>query len=149
MMRLCAALLALLLLLLAFASWRGAKVGDQLREARRANAALSADLTSRDQIIARLTTQAQANSKREAALRLQQVRASRIALSRDVHIARETDASQALREWSAAALPDDLIRLHSRPAFDNARDYLGWLSAREQLPAAGQQPANAGRSGGR
>ncbi len=149
MMRLCLALLAALLLALAFTGWRGAQVGAQLREAQRASAALSADLASRDQTIARLNQEAQANSKREAALRQQQSQASRLALNREVQIARETDANQALREWSAAALPDDLIRLHSRPAFDNAHDYLGWLSAREQLSSAGQQPADAGRSGGR
>lgn len=149
MMRLCLALLAALLLALAFTVWRGAQVGAQLREAQRASAALAADLASRDQTIARLNHEVQANSKREAALRQQQSQASRLALNREVRIARETDASQALREWSAAALPDDLIRLHSRPAFDNARDYLGWLSAREQLSSTGQQPANAGRSGGR
>ena len=149
MTRLCLALLAALLLALALTGWRVVQVGAQLREAQRISLALSADLANRDQTIARLSDEAQANSKREAALRQQQSRASRLALNREVHIARETDANQALREWSAAALPDDLIRLHSRPAFDNARDYLGWLSAREQLSSAGQQPANPGRSGGR
>lgn len=149
MMRLCLALLAGLLLALVFTGWRGAQADKQLREAQRVNAALTADLASRDQIVARLNSQARANSKREAALRQQQSQASRLALNREVQIARETDANQALREWSAAALPDDLIRLHSRPAFDNARDYLAWLSAREQLSGTGQQPANAGRSGGR
>lgn len=149
MTRLCLALLAALLLALALTGWRVVQVGAQLREAQRISLALFADLASRDQTIARLSDEAQANSKREAALRQQQSRASRLALNREVHIARETDANQALREWSAAALPDDLIRLHSRPAFDNARDYLGWLSAREQLSSAGQQPANPGRSGGR
>lgn len=149
MTRLCLALLAALLLALALTGWRVVQVGAQLREAQRISLALSADLASRDQTIARLSDEAQANSKREAALRQQQSRASRLALNREVHIARETDANQALREWSAAALPDDLIRLHSRPAFGNARDYLGWLSAREQLSSAGQQPANPGRSGGR
>ena len=149
MTRLWLALLAALLLALAFTSWRGAQVGAQLREAQRASAALSAELASRDRTIVRLNHEAQANSKREAALRQQQSQASRLALNREVRIARETDANQALREWSAAALPDDLIRLHSRPAFDNARDYLGWLSAGEQLSSAGQPPADAGRSGGR
>jgi len=143
--RLCLVLLAGLLLALALTGWRGA----QLREVQRANAALAADLASRDQIIVRLREQAQMNDMREAALREQQSRASRLALNRERQIARETDARQALRQWSAAALPDDVIRLHSRPAFDNPRDYLGWLSARDQLSSAGQPPADAGRSGGR
>ncbi len=145
MTRLCLALL----LALAFTGWRGAQVAAQPREAQRASPALSAEPASRDRTIVRVNQEAQANSKREAALRQQQSQASRLALNREVQIARETNANQALREWSAAALPDDFIRLHSRPAFDNARDYLGWLSAREQLSSAGQQPADAGRSGGR
>lgn len=145
MTRLCLALLAALLLALALTGWRGA----QLREAQRASAALAADITSRDRVISHLREQAQMNDRREAALRAQLSRASRLAVTREVQIARENDASQALRQWSAAALPDDVIRLHSRPAFDNARDYLDWLSAREQLSSAGQPPADAGRSGGR
>lgn len=149
MMRLCLAVLAALLLALALTGWRGVQLDKQLREAQGASAALAAELASRDQIIARLHRQAQANDKREAALRQQQSRAGQLALNREVQIARETDASETLREWSAAALPADVVRLHSRPAFDNARDYLAWLSTREQLPAAGQQPADAGRSGGR
>lgn len=148
MMRLCVALLTLLLLALGVSCWRGAQAREQLREAQRANAALIADLASRERIIARLNQQAQENSAREARLRQQQSEASRLALNREAQITRETHDSQSLRAWSAAALPDDLIRLHRRPAFDNARDYLDWLSAREQLSAAGQPPANAGRSGG-
>ncbi|MEZ3501602.1 LysB family phage lysis regulatory protein [Pantoea sp. KPR_PJ] len=149
MMRLVLALLGMLLLALGMTGWRNAQLSEQLHEAQRISAALSDRLASRDQIITRLTAQAQASSQREAALRHQLSQASHLVLNREVQIARETHASQRLREWSATALPDDLIRLHSRPAFNNARDYLGWLSAREQLSAAGQQPANAGRSGGR
>lgn len=145
MTRLCFALLAALLLALALTGWRGA----QLREAQHASAALAADIASRDRVISHLREQAQINDIREAALRAQLGRASRLAVKREVQIARENYASQALRQWSAAALPDDVIRLHSRPAFDNARDYLDWLSASEQLSSAGQPPADAGRSGGR
>jgi LysB family phage lysis regulatory protein len=67
-----------------------------------------------------------------------QGRASAGALTREAQIQRETDASPILSEWSSAALPDDVIRLHSRPAFSSARDYLDWLSARDKLPGAGQ-----------
>lgn len=55
-----------------------------------------------------------------------QGRASTAALNREMTIQRETDANPILRDWSAAALPDDVIRLHARPAFASAsaRDYL-------------------------
>jgi len=69
-----------------------------------------------------------------------QGRASTAALNREMTIQRETDANPILRDWSAAALPDDVIRLHTRPAFSSARDYLDWVSARDKLPAAGKQP---------
>ena len=110
MTRLLLALLAALLLALDFTGWRGAQVGAQLREAQRASAALSADLASRDRTIARLNREAQANSKREAALRQQQSQASRLALNREAQAAigpspasiarrrrtaRETDENQA------------------------------------------------------
>lgn len=69
-----------------------------------------------------------------------QGRASTAALNREMTIQRETDANPILRDWSAAALPDDVIRLHTRPAFASARDYLDWVSARDKLPGAGKQP---------
>jgi LysB family phage lysis regulatory protein len=60
--------------------------------------------------------------------------------NREMIIQRETDANPILRDWSAAALPDDVIRLYARPAFASARDYLDWVSARDKLPGAGKQP---------
>jgi len=69
-----------------------------------------------------------------------QGRASTAALNREMTIQRETDANPILRDWSAAALSDDVIRLHARPAFSSARDYLDWVSARDKLPGAGKQP---------
>ncbi|WP_376748130.1 hypothetical protein [Pantoea septica] len=71
---------------------------------------------------------------------LMQGHASTAALNREMHIQRETDANPILRDWSAADLPDDVIRLHARPAFASARDSLDWVSARDKLPGAGKQP---------
>jgi LysB family phage lysis regulatory protein len=133
--------------LAALAGWRLCATERELTQAQRVIGTLSAGLESRDRTIDRLTAEAREAAKREAALRLLQGRASSAALNRERQIERETDANPTLQRWSAAALPADVIRLHSRPAFSNARDYLAWLSARDQLPAAGQQPANAGRSG--
>lgn len=147
-MRIIATLLAVVLLALAFTGWRWSVVSEELTGAQRIIGTLSAGIESRDKAINRLNSENLQGQKREAALRLMQGRASAGALTREAHIQRETDASPILREWSAAALPDDVIRLHSRPAFASARDYLDWLSARDKLPGSGQQPQNGGRSGG-
>ncbi|HIE8685800.1 TPA: Rz-like lysis system protein LysB [Klebsiella pneumoniae] len=140
MTRLIAGLLAVALLALGVTGWQWKVAKDDLSSAQRIIGTLSAGIESRDKAIARLDADAKASQKREAALRLMQGRASTAALNREMHIQRETDANPILRDWSAAALPDDVIRLHSRPAFASARDYLDWLSARDKLPGAGKQP---------
>ncbi|AUY25606.1 LysB family transcriptional regulator [Mixta calida] len=149
MMRLIVVALAVALAALAFACWRLSSTETELAHAQRVIGTLSAGIESRDKAINRLNDEAREGAKREAALRLLQSRAAGAALTREMQIQRETDANPTLRSWSAAALPDDVIRLHSRPAFSNARDYLDWLSTRDQLPGAGQPAADAGRSGGR
>lgn len=140
MTRLIAGLLAVALLALGVTGWQWKVAKDDLSSAQRIIGTLSAGIDSRDKAIARLDADAKASQKREAELRLMQGRASTAALNREMHIQRETDANPILRDWSAADLPDDVIRLHSRPAFASARDYLDWLSARDKLPGAGKQP---------
>jgi len=140
MTRLIAGLLAVALLALGVTGWQWKVAKEDLSSAQRIIGTLSAGIESRDKAIARLDADAKASQKREAALRLMQGRASTAALNREMHIQRETDANPMLRDWSAAALPDDIIRLHSRPAFASARDYLDWMSARDKLPGAGKQP---------
>ncbi len=148
MIRLLATLLAVVLVALGLTGWRlNVKIND-LTDAQRIIGTLSAGIESRDKAITRLNHEAKAAQKREAALRLLQGRAGAAALNRELAIQRETDANPTLRSWSAAALPAHVIRLQSRPAFNNARDYLDWLSARDKLPAAGQQPADPGRFSG-
>lgn len=140
MTRLIAALLAVALLALGVTGWQWKVAKDDLTSAQRIIGTLSAGIESRDTAIARLDADARASQKREAELRLMQGRASTAALNREMTIQRETDANPILRDWSAADLPDDVIRLHARPAFASARDYLDWVSARDKLPGAGKQP---------
>lgn len=140
MTRLIAALLAVALLALGVTGWQWKIAKDDLTSAQRIIGTLSAGIVSRDKAIARLDADARASQKREAELRLMQGRASTAALNREMTIQRETDANPILRDWSAADLPDDVIRLHARPAFASARDYLDWVSARDKLPGAGKQP---------
>ncbi|MBD8116837.1 Rz-like lysis system protein LysB [Pantoea agglomerans] len=140
MTRLIALILAVALLALGVTGWQWKVAKDDLTSAQRIIGTLSAGIESRDRAIARLDADARASQKREAELRLMQGRASTAALNREMTIQRETDANPILRDWSAAALPDDVIRLHARPAFASARDYLDWVSARDKLPGAGKQP---------
>lgn len=140
MTRLIALLLAVALLALGMTGWQWKVAKDDLTSAQRIIGTLSAGIESRDRAIARLDADAKASQKREAELRLMQRRASTAALNREMTIQRETDANPRLRNWSAADLPDDVIRLHARPAFASARDYLDWVSARDKLPGAGKQP---------
>ena len=140
MTRLIALLLAVALLALGVTGWQWKVAKDDLTSAQRIIGTLSAGIESRDKAIARLDADARASQKREAELRLMQGRASTAALNREMTIQRETDANPILRDWSAAALPDDVIRLHARPAFSSARDYLDWVSSRDKLPSAGKQP---------
>jgi len=140
MTRLIALFLAVALLALGVTGWQWKVARDDLTSAQRVIGTLSAGIESRDRAIARLDTDARASQKLEAELRLMQGRASTAALNREMTIQRETDANPILRNWSAAALPDDVIRLHARPAFSSARDYLDWVSARDKLPGAGKQP---------
>jgi len=140
MTRLIASLLAVALLALGVTGWQWKVAKDELTRAQRIIGTLSAGIESRDKAIARLDADARVSQKREAELRLMQGRASTAALNREMTIQRETDANPILRDWSAADLPDDVIRLHTRPAFASARDYLDWMSARDKLPAAGKQP---------
>lgn len=138
MSRVLSLLLAAALLAAALTGWRWSAVSQELAGAQRIIGTLSAGIESRDKAISRLNAEHQQSQKREAALRLMQGRASAAALTREAHIQRESDANPILREWSAAALPDDVVRLHARPAFASARDYLDWLSARDKLPGAGK-----------
>lgn len=140
MTRLIAGLLAVALLALGLTGWQWKVAKDDLSSAQRIIGTLSAGIESRDKAIARLDADAKASQKREAELRLMQGRASTAALNREMQIQRETDANPILRDWSAADLPDDVIRLHARPAFASARDYLDWVSASDKLPGAGKQP---------
>ncbi|QHM74101.1 hypothetical protein C7M52_00022 [Mixta theicola] len=148
MMRLLALLLAASLATLSVVYWRLSVAESDLAQAQRAIGTLSAGIESRDRAINRLNEEARESAKREATLRLQQGRASSAAINRELQIQKENDANPTLRSWSATALPDDVIRLHTRPAFSNARAYLDWLSACDQLSGAGKSPEDAGRSGG-
>ncbi|EMQ2082221.1 putative regulatory protein [Yersinia enterocolitica] len=102
--------------------------------------ALSAEIENRDNTLIQLQEQVQRQAKSERILRQSLSDANHLSQSREQKIQRLLNENKALRDWFAATLPADVIRLHQRPAFASPNDYLRWLSDSEQLPAAGQQP---------
>ncbi|KFF70648.1 P2 LysB [Pectobacterium brasiliense] len=102
----------------------------------------SFELRVRDGVIDALQDNARRNEQAQTALRTKLSQAGKLAASRDNKITRLLNENADLRRWYGTALPDDVKRLHRRPAFDNPNDYLRWLSEGNELPATGQQPGN-------
>lgn len=128
----------LLLALLVALGWYANRLSHDIDSANRIIGTLSAGIEIRDNAITRLQDEARQQAENEQALRQSLSHASTLSLSREQKIQRLLNENKALRDWFAAALPADVIRLHQRPAFASANDYLRWLSDSEQLPAAGQ-----------
>lgn len=142
MIRILVALLALVLTALAFTGWRASQLADELKLAQGVIGTLSAGIESRDLTIGRLKNEASNRELSELALRENLGTASALALTRQFNDQRLIDADETLQKWSRTPLPDAVIRLHQRPAFASAADYLRWLSARDQLPDTGQRTEN-------
>ncbi|HDL7647134.1 TPA: LysB family phage lysis regulatory protein [Yersinia enterocolitica] len=133
------AMMVIVALLVAL-GWYANRLSHDIDSANRIIGTLSAGIESRDNAITRLQDEARQQAENEQVLRQSLSHASSLSLSREQKIQRLLNENKALRDWFAAALPDDVIRLHQRPAFASANDYLRWLSDSEQLPATGQQP---------
>lgn len=119
-------------------AWHAHNLKKDLDSAKTEVGTLSAGIESRDNAITRLQDEARQQAENEQALRQSLSHASTLSLSREQKIQRLLNENKALRDWFAAALPADVIRLHQRPAFASPNDYLRWLSDSEQLPATGQ-----------
>ncbi|HDL7640365.1 TPA: Rz-like lysis system protein LysB [Yersinia enterocolitica] len=130
----------LIVALLVVLGWYANRLSHDIDSANRMIGTLSAGIESRDNTITRLQDEARQQADNERALRQSLSHASSLSLSREQKIQRLLNENKALRDWFAAALPADVIRLHQRPAFASPNDYLRWLSDSEQLPATGQQP---------
>ncbi|MEI7222247.1 Rz-like lysis system protein LysB [Pectobacterium carotovorum] len=102
----------------------------------------SLELLVRDGVIDALQSSAIRNEQAQAELRTKLSQAGQLAAGRERTLTRLLNENADLRRWYSANLPDDLKRLHHRPAFDNPDDYLRWLSESNELPDAGQQPGN-------
>jgi len=119
-------------------TWRIGGLHDEADQAQRITGTLSAGIESRDNAINRLNDEAVTRERQEQRLRTHLVRASEQARVREVHIQRLLNENQEMRDWYGARLPDGISRMHSRPAFASAADYLRWLSGGNELPDTGK-----------
>ncbi|SUW65430.1 phage lysis regulatory protein, LysB family [Buttiauxella agrestis] len=84
----------------------------------------------------------QRNEQAQVDLRNQLATANRLAANRGNTVTRLLNENKALRDWYESDLPDDIIRLHTRPAFTTTADYLQWLSESGAVSDTGKQPAH-------
>jgi len=82
------------------------------------------------------------SERAQVALRQQLSHAQQLATGKDQKITRLLNENKALRDWYQSALPDDIARLHTRPAFDTPDAYLRWLSEGDELPDTGKPAEN-------
>lgn len=132
-----------LLLSLAAAGWLKWQVialGDQLDEAQRENSRISTALTDTRTAISTLQAAAGQLAQEEKSLRNDLNNAHRLALTREQKIQRLLNENQILRDWFNTPLPADVARLHQRPSFTGAANYLRWLSDGDTVPSPGKQP---------
>ena len=115
-------------------------LGDQLDEAQRENSRISTALTDTRTAITTLQAAAGQLAQEEKNLRNDLNNAHRLALRREQKIQRLLNENQILRDWFNTPLPADVVRLHQRPSFTGAADYLHWLSDGDTLPSPGKQP---------
>lgn len=119
-------------------TWHIGGLHDEAEQAQRIIGTLSAGTESRDNAINRLNDEAVARERQEQNLRSQLVQAGQLARVREVHIQRLLNENQEMRNWYSARLPDGIGRMHARPAFANAADYLRWLSGGDELSDTGK-----------
>lgn len=130
----------LLALVVSLAGWRWAnhKVTTANRNIVQMQAALAAGAVA----ISELQASGQRNERAQVVLRQQITAAGQLASRRNQTITRLLNENEALRRWYQSALPDDVVRLHTRPEFTNPGDYLRWLSESQQLPDTGKPSEN-------
>ncbi|MBU9819146.1 LysB family phage lysis regulatory protein [Rahnella sp. BCC 1045] len=120
-------------------TWRIGGLTEKADQAQRIIGTLSAGIKSRDNAINRLSDDALRRERQEQSLRAQLSQAGQLARDREIHLQRLLNENQEMRDWYAAILPDGISRMHQRPAFASAADYLRWLSGGHELPDTGKR----------
>lgn len=119
-------------------TWRIGGLTEKADHAQRIIGTLSAGIESRDNAIHRLSDEAVTRERQEQSLRTQLAQAGEQVSVREYHIQRLLNESQEIRDWYGDHLPGGIARMHTRPAFTSAADYLRWLSGSNELPDSGK-----------
>lgn len=136
------AFLVLALVVAGWVKWDNLRLTRALSKSTRTVSQQKNELSAVYQALSELQTTARRNEREQVILRQRITAADLLANRRNNTITRLLNENEVLRRWYQSALPDDVIRLHTRPDFATPDDYLRWLSEGQQLPAARQQPEN-------
>lgn len=112
-------------------------------KAERANDAAKTAREDADRNLATASTLAETlKQERDAQshLRAQQDQLRQSLAKRERTIEELKRENDELRNWADQPLPDAARRLRERPAFTGAAAYRDWLSGRDAVPPAGEQP---------
>lgn len=104
--------------------------------------ALKAQLQQRETLIATLNQQMRQREQAELVLRENLSTAQRAMQTREYQRQGEFHDDPQLRLWADTALPAAVSRLHQRPAFNSAGDYLRWLSGSQPVPGTVRATGN-------
>lgn len=104
--------------------------------------ALKVQLQQRETLIATLNQQMRQREQAELVLRENLSTAQRAMQTREHQRQGEFHDDPQLRLWADTALPAAVSRLHQRPAFNSAGDYLRWLSGSQPVPGTVRATGN-------
>ncbi|AEX50670.1 phage lysis regulatory protein [Rahnella aquatilis CIP 78.65 = ATCC 33071] len=139
-MRTLLAILAAMVLLIAMLILSNRSLQHDLNNASQQRDALMSQLQQREQLIATLNQQMRQREQAELSLRQNLSAARQVMQTREQQRQRSLHENLQTRQWADNGLPADISRLHQRPAFSSASDYLHWLSGGELLSDTGQSP---------
>lgn len=122
------------------------ELGQALSDATQAITTQKNDLATVNNQLNVVRDNANRSERAQVVLRQQLSHAQQLANDKNQKITRLLNENKALRDWYQSALPDDIARLHTRPAFDTADAYLRWLSEGGELPDTGKPAENQRRS---
>ena len=137
-MRILLVILSAMFLLIVILLLSNRSLQHDLNHAAQQRDALAVSLQQREQTITALNQQMRQREQAELALREDLSSARQMMQTREQQRQRSLHANAQNRQWADSGLPADISRLHQRPAFSSASDYLRWLSGGQRLPDSGQ-----------
>jgi len=138
-MRILLVILTAMILLIVILLLSNRSLQHDLNHAAQQRDALAISLQQREQTITALNQQMRQREQAELALREDLSSARQIMQTREQQRQRSLHVNAQNRQWADSGLPADISRLHQRPAFSSASDYLRWLSGGQLMPYSGQQ----------